>query len=413
MTRPRVEVADVIRAHGDAFLDAYGDTLSPEQRRALVDLPRCRTAALGGHVEACDRCGHQQVAYNSCRNRHCPKCQATEAARWVEARAAELLPVAYFHVVFTLPALLGPVALQNPRVVYDLLFRAAAETLQQIAADPGHLGAEIGFLAVLHTWGQNLQHHPHVHCVVPGGGPSPDGSRWVACPDGFFLPVKVLGRVFRGKFLAGLRAAFDQGKLSFRGKLAALADADEFRRRLAASTQTDWVVYSKPPFGGPGQVLKYLARYTHRVAISNHRLLSLSDGRVRFRYKDYARGGKRRTMELTATEFLRRFLQHVLPTGFVRIRSYGFLANRHRGEKLAVCRELLTAAAPPEAVSPGVPSPAASLGPGPGVTEARCATLCPVCGVGRMVVIGELPAEAPRVQGRGRRPVAHAAFDTS
>lgn len=413
MTRPRVEVADVIRAHGDAFLDASGDTLSPEQRRALVDLPRCRTAALGGHVEACDRCGHQQVAYNSCRNRHCPKCQATEAARWVEARAAELLPVAYFHVVFTLPALLGPVALQNPRVVYDLLFRAAAETLQQIAADPGHLGAEIGFLAVLHTWGQNLQHHPHVHCVVPGGGPSPDGSRWVACPDGFFLPVKVLGRVFRGKFLAGLRAAFDQGKLAFRGKLAALADADEFRRRLAASTQTDWVVYSKPPFGGPGQVLKYLARYTHRVAISNHRLLSLSDGRVRFRYKDYARGGKRRTMELTATEFLRRFLQHVLPTGFVRIRSYGFLANRHRREKLAVCRELLTAAAPPEAVSPGVPSPAASLGPGPGVTETRCATLCPVCGVGRMVVIGELPAEAPRVQRPGRRPVAHAAFDTS
>jgi hypothetical protein len=251
MTRPPHEVADVIRAHGDEFLDAYGATLSPEQRRALTDLARCRTAALGGHVEACDRCGHHQVAYNSCRNRHCPKCQATEAARWVEARAAELLPIAYFHVVFTLPAALGPIALQNPRAVYDLLFRAAAETLLQIAADPAHLGAEIGFSAVLHTWGQNLQHHPHVHCVVPGGGLAPDGTRWVACPDGFFLPVKVLSPVFRGRFLAGLRAAFDQGRLAFHGKLAGLADPGEFRRRLAASAQTEWVVYAKPPFAGP------------------------------------------------------------------------------------------------------------------------------------------------------------------
>ncbi len=409
MIRPQVEVADIIRAHGDAFLDAYGPTLTPEQRRALIDLPRCRTAALGGHVEACDRCGHQQVAYNSCRNRHCPKCQATEAARWVEARAAELLPVAYFHVVFTLPAALGPIALQNPRVVYDLLFHAAADTLRQIAADPAHLGARIGFLAVLPTWGQTLQHHPHLHCVVPGGGLSPDGSRWVACPDGFFLPVKVLSPVFRGKFLAGLRAAFDRGKLAFHGELAAPTDPGEFHRRLAAAAQAEWVVYAKPPFGGPQQVLKYLARYTHRVAIGNHRLLALEDGRVRLRYKDYAGGGERRTMELTATEFLRRFLQHVLPSGFVRIRSYGLLANRERREKLAACRELLGAATAPAAAPPEAPP----LGPAPVVTQARCATVCPVCGVGRMVVIGELPAGASRVLGPRRRPVALAAFDTS
>jgi hypothetical protein len=250
MTRPQVEVADVIRTHGDAFLEAYGDTLSPEQRRVLADLARCRTPSLGGHVEACNRCGYRQIAYNSCRNRHCPKCQATEAARWVEARAAELLPVEYFHVVFTLPAVLGPLALQNPRVVYDLLFRTAAETLLHIAADPRHLGAEIGFLAVLHTWGQNLQHHPHVHCVVPGGGLSLDGSQWVACHNSFFLPVRVLSRVFRGKFLAGLRTAFERGRLKFRGRWARLADADRFDRLLVDAVKTEWVVYAKPPFGG-------------------------------------------------------------------------------------------------------------------------------------------------------------------
>src|SRR5215207_4089516 len=243
MTPHRLEVADVFRDHGGAFLDRYGDTLSPEQRRALRDIAACRTAALGGHVEECDRCGHQRIAYNSCRNRHCPKCQATAAAQWMEARAAESLPVETFHVVFTLPAMLGPIALQNPREVYGLLYRAAAETLQRIAADPKHLGAEIGVLAVLHTWGQNLQHHPHVHCVVPGGGPSPDGSRWVACRPGFFLPGRVLSRVFRGKFLALLGGAFDQRKLSFNGKLGVLADAGEFRRRLAASANVEWVVY--------------------------------------------------------------------------------------------------------------------------------------------------------------------------
>ena len=290
MIAHRLEVADVVRDQGPAFLDAFAAVLSPEQRRALRDIAECRTAARGGHVEECDRCGHRQIAYNSCRNRHCPKCQGTAAAQWVEARAAELLPVAYHHVVFTLPAALRPIAVQNPREVYGLLFRAAAETLQQIAADPQHLGAEIGFLAVLHTWGQNLQHHPHVHCVVPGGGLSPDATRWIACRPGFFLPVRVLSRVFRGKFLALLRAAFDQGKLAFHGQLRALAEAGAFHHRLAAA-HTEWVVYAKPPFGGPEQVLKYLARYTHRVAISNRRLVASEDGAVTFRWKDYAHGG--------------------------------------------------------------------------------------------------------------------------
>src|SRR4051812_12155356 len=350
MTKPRLEVAEVVRDYGDAFLDRYGDTLSPEQRRVLGDITACRTAALGGHVEECDHCGHREISYNSCRNRHCPKCQATAAAQWMEEREAALLPVEYFHVVFTLPAALGPMALQNPREVYGLLFRAAAETLQQIAADPKHLGAEIGFLAVLHTWGQNLEHHPHVHCVVPGGGPSPDGSRWVACRPGFFLPVRVLSRVFRGKFLALLRHAFDRGRLSFHGKLAALKDPGEFRRRLDAAGRTEWVVYAKPPFGGPEQVLKYLARYTHRVAISNQRLTALEGDAVEFLWKDYAHKAKQKSMRLEAVELIRRFLLHVLPSGFVRIRHYGFLANRVCHEKLARCRELLGGAATPEAV---------------------------------------------------------------
>jgi hypothetical protein len=387
MTPPRLEVAEVFRDHGDAFLDRYGDTLRPEQRRALNDIAACRTAALGGHVEECDRCGHQRIAYNSCRNRHCPKCQATAAAQWMEDREAELLPVEYFHVVFTLPALLGPIALQNPREVYNILFRAAAETLQQIAADPKHLGAEIGFLAVLHTWGQNLEHHPHVHCVVPGGGPSPDGSQWIACEPGFFLPVRVLSRVFRGKFLALLRNAFDQGKLSFHGKLRVLADAGEFQRRLTASAQTEWVVYAKPPFGGPEQVLKYLARYTHRVAISNYRLTALEGDEVEFLWKDYADGGERKTMRLEAVEFIRRFLLHVLPTGFVRIRHYGFLANRVCRERLALCRALLGVETTPD---PAASEP--SVGPQETVEGVPAANVCPSCGAGRMVIIATLPA---------------------
>jgi Putative transposase/Transposase zinc-binding domain len=388
MTQPRLEVAEVVRDYGDAFLDRYGATLSPAQRRALRDIAACRTAALGGHVEECDHCGHQQIAYNSCRNRHCPKCQASAAAEWMEARQAELLPVPYHHVVFTLPAALGPIALQNPQEVYGLLFKTAAETLQQIAADPKHLGAEIGFLAVLHTWGQNLQHHPHVHCVVPGGGLSPDGSRWIPCKPGFFLPVRVLSRVFRGKFLALIKAAFDQGKLAFHGKLATLADRGEFQRRLVASAKTEWVVYSKPPFGGPEQVLKYLARYTHRVAISNHRLIALEDGEVTFHWKDYAHEAKQKTMKLKAIEFIRRFLLHVLPAGFVRIRHYGFLANRVCREKLELCRALLKDAMTP---SGSVEVEPASEAKG-SVEEEPVAHRCPVCGEGRMIIIETLRA---------------------
>jgi hypothetical protein len=383
MIRPRLEVADILRRHGDAFLERYGGTLSSVQRRALRDIAACRTATMGGHVGVCDQCGYQQIAYNSCRNRHCPKCQATAAADWMEARKAELLPVEYFHVVFTLPATLGPIALQNPRVVYGLLFQAAAETLRRVAADPKHLGAEIGSLAVLHTWGQNLQHHPHLHCVVPGGGLAPDGSHWVACRPGFFLPVRVLSRVFRGKFLALLRSAFDRGKLVFHGKLASLADPGQFQRRLANAAKTEWVVYAKPPFGGPEQVLKYLARYTHRAAISNRRLISLEGDEVEFLWKDYADRRKRRTMTLKAIEFIRRFLLHVLPAGFVRVRHYGFLANRVCQEKLTLCRSLLAAG-----TVAAVPTPEPTVG----IETGANASTCPVCGRGRLVIIETLRA---------------------
>jgi hypothetical protein len=402
MTRPGLEVADVFRQHGVAFLQRHGDGLSHEQRRALHDITVCRTAALGGHVEACDRCGHQQVAYNSCRNRHCPKCQASAAADWMEAREAELLPVEYFHVVFTLPAALGPIAFQNQRVVYGLLFKATAETLQRIAADPKHLGAEIGFLAILHTWGQNLQHHPHVHCVVPGGGLSPDGTRWIACKPSFFLPVRVLSRVFRGKFLSLLGTAFDQGKLSFHGKVAALADPTEFRRVLTASAKTEWVVYAKPPFGGPDRVLKYLARYTHRVAISNRRLTALEGDDVAFLWKDYAHEGKQKTMKLKVTEFIRRFLLHILPTGFVRIRHYGFLANRVCREKLERCRALLKANMEV--------APVCKLEE---IVEGQAAAhVCPACGEGRMIIVETFPAP-PDNRKRQRPTLATAGFDTS
>ena len=407
MTRHRLEVADVFREHADAFLDRYGNTLSPEQRRALGDIAACRTAALGGHIEQCDRCGHQRIAYNSCRNRHCPKCQATAAAQWMEAREAELLPVEYFHVVLTLPAILGPIALQNPREVYGILFRAAAETLQQIAADPRHLGAEVGFLAILHTWGQNLEHHPHVHCVVPGGGLSSDGSRWVACRPGFFLPVRVLSTVFRGKFLALLRNAFDQGKLSFHGKQRVLTDAGAFQRLLAASAQTEWVVYAKPPLGGPEQVLKYLARYTHRVAISNRRLIAMEHGEVKFHWKDYAHGGVQKTMTLKATEFIRRFLLHILPAGFVRIRHYGFLANRVCREKLALCRAVLAveATSVPTASEPGTE-------PKETTDRVPAANVCPLCGEGRMVIVASFGAIPINLRQWGLI-LEQAEFDTS
>jgi hypothetical protein len=395
MTRPRLEVAEVIRSCHDAFLKRYGAGLTTEQRRTLDDLTACRTAALGGHVLECLECRHQEVSYNSCGNRHCPKCQATAAARWLEAQAADLLDTPYFHVVFTLPSALGPMALVNPRVVYGLLMRAAAKTLLEVAANPKHLGAEVGVLAVLHTWGQNLTLHPHVHCVVTGGGLSLDGSHWIAGRDDFFLPVRILSRVFRGKFLSGLRAAFTSGRLRFSGRLAALAGSDRFNALLSEVVRTEWVVYARPPWGGAATVLKYLARYTHRAAISNHRLVALADGLVAFRWKDYAHGGKRGTMALAAVEFVRRFLTHVLPAGFVRVRHYGLLANRHRREKLALCRELLGMAMTTQAdIAPTAPDPVTPPVHEATVTPTR---VCPRCGAGRMVVVAEFPPMPPAV----------------
>jgi hypothetical protein len=339
--RPPLEVADIFRQYGYDFRLTH--SLSPEQRRVMRAIERCRTASLGGHVEQCDACGHQRIAYNSCRNRHCPKCQALAKAHWLQARLADLLPVDYFHVVFTLPEQLAAVALQNKRVAYNLLFSAASETLRTIAADPRHLGADIGFLAVLHTWDQTLRHHPHLHCVVPGGGLSMDGEGWRSCRRSFFLPVNVLARLFRRLFLQGLERAYEKGKLSFHGSCAFLAQPTAFKRLLKSVRAREWWVYAKPPFGGPAQVLAYLGRYTHRVAISNQRLLSLKDGKVTFSWRDNRHGQLRATMTLSAEEFMRRFLLHVLPRGFQRIRQFGLLANRRRDE-LARCRQLLGAA---------------------------------------------------------------------
>ena len=384
MIRPPLEVADIIRAHGAKYLKTSGAHCSAEQKRALAELSLCRTAALGGHLEQCDHCGHQRIAYNSCRNRHCPKCQGAERAKWLADRSQELLPVEYFHVVFTLPQALAPLALQNPRLIYGLLFRAASDTLLKIAADPKHLGAAIGFLAVLHTWGQTMGLHPHLHCVVPGGGLSSDGARWVACRKGFFLPVRVLSRLFRRKFLAYLQHAFEHGKLSFFGHLAELTAANRFRQLCSDVANQEWVVYAKPPFGGPDQVLKYLARYTHRVAISNHRLQKMEGEQVTFAWKDYAHHNQEREMTIDAGEFLRRFLLHILPKGFVRIRHYGLLTNRDRGKRLAHCRALLAEALP--AVSPLSGSTRAD-------DPTQSQTSCPTCLVGTMVRIGLVPKQ--------------------
>ena len=336
-----LEVADIFRRHGEAFRQARADHLGRDERRVMGAITACRTAALGGHVEQCDDCGTTRIAYNSCRNRHCPKCQGQARARWLVDRQAELLPVPYFHVVFTLPAPAGEIAFQNKARVYAILFRAAAETLVTIAADPRHLGAQVGVTAVLHTWGQTLQHHPHIHCVVPGGGLSLDGTRWVACRPGFFLPVPVLSRLFRRLFLQGLQEAFDAGTLRFFGDLAGLAQPAAFTRRLDQLRHINWVIYAKPPFGSPEQVLAYLGRYTHRVAIANSRLIALTDGKVSFAWKDYRHDGKAKTMTLDANEFIRRFLLHTLPSHFHRIRYYGFLANGGRGDNIALCRSLL------------------------------------------------------------------------
>jgi hypothetical protein len=386
MREHRLEVADVFRTHEKEFFAQWGHVLGPHQRKAFRAIRDCRTAALGAHaecVEQCDTCGHRAIAYNSCRNRHCPKCQASARARWLADREAELLPVPYFHVVFTLPGRIGELALQNPREIYGILFRAASETLLSIAADPQRLGAAIGFLAVLHTWGQNLHLHPHLHCVVPGGGLGPDGTKWIPCRKySFFLPVRVLSRRFRNLFLLYLRRAFRDRKLKFHGEMAGLNQPAAFEDLCRHARRTEWVVFAKPPFGGPEQVLKYLARYTHRVAISNRRLSSMEDGRVSFQYKDYADGNRTKAMTLEAVEFIRRFLLHVLPGGFVRIRQFGFLANRARGKKLALCRILLGAAPPAK-------TPVLEVNGGVEKREGRC---CPVCKIGHMILVRLAPA---------------------
>lgn len=341
MTRPLLEVADIVRAQGNRFIENHCRWIHWTHRKVLRAIARCRTAALGGHRDRCPRCGYRTISFNSCRDRHCPKCQSGARDKWIAARQNELLAVAYVHVVFTLPHPLCQLALQNKKVLYDLLFRASAETLLEVAADPKHLGAQIGFLSVLHTWGQNLLAHPHVHCLIPAGGLSPDHTRWIHPRYPFFLPVRVLGRVFRGKFVAGLKRRFHMGQLTFAGALKPLQQEKAFRSFLRPLFRQDWVVYAKPPFGGPHHVLGYLARYTHRVAITNHRLVAFQHDQVTFRWKDYAHGNKKRKMTLSAEEFLRRFLLHVLPRGFVRLRSFGFLANRSRAKLLPLCQRLL------------------------------------------------------------------------
>jgi hypothetical protein len=383
MARSGLEVADVFRRYGAAYRETHGDSLCTAQRRAMSAIELCRTAALGGHVERCDRCDHQRVFYNSCRNRNCPKCQSLARAQWLEARQSELLDTPYFHVVFTMPQPIAAIALQNKEILYNILFRATAETLRTIAADPKHLGAQIGFFAVLHTWGQTLCAHPHLHCVVPGGGISPDGRRWISCRPNFFLPVAVLSRLFRRLFIDYLTQAFDAGKLQFFSpSLEPLRVRAAFLRYIIPVRKADWVVYAKPPFAGPEEVLKYVARYTHRIAISNGRLLDISGGQVQFRWKDYRDNNRHKTMTLGADEFIRRFLLHVLPDGFQRIRYFGFLANRYRAEKLALCRRLLKM--PPPAATPELKKDYKDHYEA--LTGISLKT-CPLCRCGTMVVI--------------------------
>jgi len=391
MDRPKWEVADIFRGYGGEYREKHGASMSTAERRVMSAIELCRTSALGGQIEQCDQCGHRCICYQSCRNRHCPKCQSLARAKWIEDRRHELLNCEYYHVVFTVPDKIAALAYQNKEVVYNILFQATAETLRTIAADPKHLGAEIGFFAVLHTWGSALLHHPHLHCVIPGGGLSSDGTRWVPCKPGFFLPVRVLSLLFRRLFLERLQNAFDDGKLRFFSALEYLRDRCEFARYLEPVRKSKWVVYAKRPFAGPEQVLDYVGRYTHRVAISNNRLLDIKGGQVSFRYKDYQNQGQQKTMPLSAEEFIRRFLLHVLPHGFHRIRYYGFQGNRYRKEKLDQCRQLL-----------GMPIPEVP-------TESsetrdyrdRCEELngvslriCPVCRRGHMVLIDTFEASS-------------------
>ena len=374
MNEHRPEVADVFRQHGQEFLQRWGHTLNWQQIKVLRDIGACQTWKLGAHVRQCESCSRQVTAFNSCRNRHCPRCQSTARDKWLDATARERLPVAYSHVVFTLPKQLSPIALQNPALVYSLLFRAVSETRLTIAADPKRLGARIGFLAVLHTWNQQLMHHPHLHCLVPAGGISPDGTRWIASRPKYFLNVHALGAMFRGKFLAFLRQAFATGKLRLGGSLKPLATGTAFDRFTLHLKQLKWVVYAKPPFAGPAHAVKYLARYTHRVAIANGRILSFADGRVTFRWRDSAHRNKQKVMTLDAIEFIRRFLLHVLPCGFVKIRHYGFLANGVRRAGIALCRSILPAC------EPTIPH----LTPEQHKAARRA---CPFCQTGRMIVV--------------------------
>jgi hypothetical protein len=380
MNRPPLEVADIVRCAGQSFLERSQRWINWQHQKVLLAITRCRTAALGGHRDRCSGCGHTAISYNSCRNRHCPKCQGNARLRWLQAREQELLPIPYVHVVFTLPRELAPLALQNKQVIYNLLLHASAETLLEIARDPRHLGAEIGFFSVLHTWNQRLQHHPHIHCVLAAGGLAPDHSHWISSRPSFFLPVKVLRRVFRGKFVAGLKTAFREGRLEFHGHLVPLAEPRSFASWLRLLFLHHWVVYAKRPFGGPEHALRYLGAYTHRVAISNHRLVALTDRNVTFRWRDSAHGNKKRLMTLPVDEFLRRFLLHLLPRGFVRIRNFGFLANRQRARLLPLCFSLLRGS---EAISAAAASPAAD--------RPHSSWNCPVCGA-RMHVLERLSA---------------------
>ena len=386
-----LEVAHIFRLYGEAFRQNH--RLCRVQLQAMRAIEDCRTAVLGGHLYRCEECGSEKNVYNSCRNRHCPKCQSLDKERWLEKRRAELLPVPYFHVVFTLPEELNILALGNPEVIYDLLFHSASETLLEIAADPKHLGARLGILAILHTWGQTMVLHPHVHCIVPGGGPSLDGESWMAAAERFLLPVRVLAAVFRGKCLAGLKQLYQEGRLSLTGGAEKLRDPFEFLNLLDRLYKKSWWVYSKPPFGGPEQVLEYLARYTHRVALSNHRLVRLADGKVTFTYKDYSQNGRRREMTLPAEEFIRRFLLHILPHRFVRIRYYGLFANRHRQQQLERSRSLLDAAAPARNAESDEREDWESVYQR---VTGKDPTLCAECGHGHLRRVRKLPALAQR-----------------
>ena len=408
MARPALVVADIFRDHGAAWRSSNAGHVSPGQLKVMAAIERCRTAALGGHVAACERCDHVQIAYNSCRNRHCPKCQGAAARAWLAEREAELLPVAYYHLVFTLPAAIADIAWQNKAVVYDLLFKAASETLLTIAADPKHLGARTGITVVLHTWGSAMTHHPHLHMIVPGGGLSPDGSRWIACRTGFFLPVRVLAKLFRRRMLERLGAAHAQGQLRFFGEHATLTDDRAFTALLAPLKKTKWFVYAKRPFAGPQAVLAYLSRYTHRVAIANSRLITLDDAGVTFKWKDYRADGRARskTMTLATQEFIRRFLLHVLPSGFHRIRHYGFFANGQRRAAIARARQLLDAATAEAAATECADNDNEAEA---GDKTATPVQRCPCCG-GRMIVVETLAAG---ITPRHRPPGVAIRIDTS